>query len=275
MNLTPEQIAELRQMHSNVVHGTDAFSIAFYTQELHESLPALLDAAEELGRIKRVAATGTAENFANLPGSALREFFAVHLEESERLKRAQIALLDAAEREAKLRAFAIDVMACWPHGDVDGGDLQEIAERHGLLRPETRTQPCDDEPNRCHCLEYGGRDEFPLVCYRKTELLTETRCDAPERSQWRPIESAPTDCTTVLLCGQTPDGCWWTETGFWSALNEAWVGGHFEKPVGVPKLWMPLPQPPELHGDALDEMASLNQQAGLYDSPKPEGRGDE
>ena len=110
------------------------------------------------------------------------------------------ALLDAAEREAKLRAFAVDVMACWPHGDVDGGDLQEIAEKHGLLRPETRNQPCDEEPNRCHCLEYGGRDEFPLVCYRKTELLTETRGDAAERGRLR---EAPTEADVLKAVYQT------------------------------------------------------------------------
>ena len=36
---------------------------------------------------------------------------------------------------ATLRAFARDIMAAWPDGDVDGGALQEIAVAHGLLVP--------------------------------------------------------------------------------------------------------------------------------------------
>ena len=31
-----------------------------------------------------------------------------------------------AERDA-LRAFAQDVMRCWPEGGIDGGDLQHLA----------------------------------------------------------------------------------------------------------------------------------------------------
>ena len=200
------------------------------------------------------------------------------------------ALLDAAEREAKLRAFAVDVMACWPHGDVDGGDLQEIAEKHGLLRPETRNQPCDEEPNRCHCLEYGGRDEFPLTCYRKTELLTETRGDAAERSQWRPIESAPKDGRCLRMFWRDEygeecyaddwfaDDCWQNhENNYQHAMTAAPSGITCKLPNQEPPYthWLEEPKPPEDRSDALDEMASLNQEMGLYDSPKPEGRGDE
>ena len=84
MNITPEKTAELRQRL--VVECTSPDECTYISAG---ELSALIDASEELGRIKRVAATGTAENFANLPESALREFFAVHLEESERLKAAE------------------------------------------------------------------------------------------------------------------------------------------------------------------------------------------
>jgi len=83
----------------------------------------------------------------------------------------ELKRLDADAKQ--LRGFACDVMQCWPEGDgPDGGDLQSMAEKHGLLRPETRHEPCDDESNRCYCLEYVGREDFPLTCYRKTDLLT-------------------------------------------------------------------------------------------------------
>ena len=34
-----------------------------------------------------------------------------------------------------LRDFARSVMQAWPEGGIDGGELQEIALAHGLLRP--------------------------------------------------------------------------------------------------------------------------------------------
>lgn len=74
-----------------------------------------------------------------------------------------------AERDA-LRAFAQGVMEAWPMGDVDGGTLQDLAETHGLLRPETRHEPCGEG---CSCAEYALPVEFAdgVVCYRKTPLL--------------------------------------------------------------------------------------------------------
>ena len=84
MTLTPDQIANLRQ---RLV--TECTSPDDCTYISAGELSALADAADELDRIKRVSATDTAENFAKLPESALREFFAVHIEESERRKAAE------------------------------------------------------------------------------------------------------------------------------------------------------------------------------------------
>lgn len=70
-----------------------------------------------------------------------------------------------------LRAFAQEVMECWPMGGIDGGDLQDIAERHGLLRPETRYAPCYEDG--CNCAEYVTTSEFEqgVTCFLKTPLL--------------------------------------------------------------------------------------------------------
>jgi hypothetical protein len=50
---------------------------------------------------------------------------------------------------ADLRAFALDIMKCWPHGDVDGGYLKDVAVKHGLLKGEIRHEPCGDD---CACI---------------------------------------------------------------------------------------------------------------------------
>jgi Lar family restriction alleviation protein len=80
---------------------------------------------------------------------------------------------EAQQENATLRAFAQAVMEVWPMGDLDGGDLQEIATKHGMLKPETRNAPCGEA---CSCNEYADPYEWEdgVVCYRKTALLLGT-----------------------------------------------------------------------------------------------------
>jgi len=88
-----------------------------------------------------------------------------------------------------LRAFAQEVMQCWPMGDLDGGTLQDAAEKHGLLRPETRHEPCGEG---CACAEYALPVEFAdgVTCYRKTPLLTGQTHNA-ELTGWRCFCASP------------------------------------------------------------------------------------
>lgn len=76
----------------------------------------------------------------------------------------------------KLRAFAQDVMEFCPDDfNLDGMELQEIAVKHGLLKPEIRYKDCSVEGVlTCQCAEYYDLEEFELgiECYRHTELLT-------------------------------------------------------------------------------------------------------
>jgi len=76
-----------------------------------------------------------------------------------------------ADESAKLRAFAQEIMEAWPEGGIDGGDLQDIATRHGLLTPKIMHSPCGDN---CACYEVVGPDEFEsgVECFIKTPLLT-------------------------------------------------------------------------------------------------------
>lgn len=77
---------------------------------------------------------------------------------------------DAIIEIQKFRAFARAIMKSWPEGDVDGGELQAIAVRHGLLTPTTLYAPCGDS---CLCADTFGEDEFAegITCYRKVDWL--------------------------------------------------------------------------------------------------------
>lgn len=62
--------------------------------------------------------------------------------------------------------FAKECLAVSRDGcDMDGGDIQELALKLGLIEPYTVTGPCGSD---CVCAEV---DDFPLTCYRDAELL--------------------------------------------------------------------------------------------------------
>ncbi len=83
-----------------------------------------------------------------------------------------IAARRISDENEKLRAFAQAIMEAWPDGGIEGGDLQEIAHRHGLLALELRYEPCGEW---CNCNDGvdvdGGEWERGVECYRRTALL--------------------------------------------------------------------------------------------------------
>ena len=91
--------------------------------------------------------------------------------------RARLAAAEAAARERgealrNLRGFAQRIMQNWPEGDVDGGELQDAAEAHGLLTREDRTDYCGDE-EACSCCEQSAAFGcMRFTCFRTTALLT-------------------------------------------------------------------------------------------------------
>ncbi|GEM_PF-1742625 len=106
-----------------------------------------------------IIANGTADHY-EPPTYAQQLASAKHRADESERERDQLR----AEVEA-LRAFGNEmVSAAFWGGSFDGGDIQDIAVKHGLLRVEQREAECGDA---CACSEYG----FPSECYRKTELL--------------------------------------------------------------------------------------------------------
>lgn len=83
--------------------------------------------------------------------------------------------LHAAEAIASAaRALATFGLACLDEarkelGDLDGGWVQDTAEKLGVLTPHEVTEPCD--PEHCVCAEYG----FPTTCYRDSEATKACR----------------------------------------------------------------------------------------------------
>jgi hypothetical protein len=67
---------------------------------------------------------------------------------------------------AKLARFGLKVLKAHRDiggpFDVDGGDLQEFAEKTGVLEKREVREACGE---RCTCAEIGGFDAFPIECY--------------------------------------------------------------------------------------------------------------
>ena len=82
-----------------------------------------------------------------------------------------------AERKAlaALQAFARDILADWPEfAGLDGGDIQELAVKHGLLQLKTPApaEPCSNFS--CSCAEYYDAADFAdgsVQCYEFTALV--------------------------------------------------------------------------------------------------------
>ena len=95
-------------------------------------------------------------------------------------------------------------------------------------------------------------------CYRLAwKDLRQALSNTPKADQWRKIETAPRDGTTVLVFGQPNnlviDGNTLVEyrapariTAAWDAIDEAWCvsGGSWLGPFVTPTHWMPLPKEP-------------------------------
>ena len=72
----------------------------------------------------------------------------------------------------RLRQFAREMMAAWPHGDVDGADLQDAAVRAGILTEAVLHEPCG-EWCECNCNVESSAWVQGVTCYRKTPWLLE------------------------------------------------------------------------------------------------------
>jgi hypothetical protein len=101
------------------------------------------------------------------------------------------------EQIESLAKFALDILGEWPDVSLmDGGDLQEIAERHKLLIPQTVFSPCMEEG--CTCAEVCTDKEFArgVTCYHIADWLTR---DAEHRNG---ADLSGTQAALCDVCGE-------------------------------------------------------------------------
>lgn len=110
--------------------------------------------------------------------------------------------------------------------------------------PETNTQPDNEMVKRA---AKALHDELYIS---DLSYLAEAVVNAV--MEWRDIESAPRDATSMLLYGRMHPfkGLKWSKplvfSGYWDEIDEAWcaTSSTWEGPFFTPTKWMPLPLPP-------------------------------
>lgn len=81
----------------------------------------------------------------------------------------EMEIQELRENAAKLAAFAQEIISgALEGGNFDGADLQESAERHGIIAKQVMNEPCRGPEEYCAC---AWSTSFPTECYRITAEL--------------------------------------------------------------------------------------------------------
>ncbi|WP_447846539.1 hypothetical protein ACFZNQ_15950 [Pseudomonas aeruginosa] len=78
----------------------------------------------------------------------------------------EMEIQELREQAAKLAEFAQEIISgALEGGSFDGADIQESAERHGLIAKQMMREPCRGPEEYCAC---AWSTSFPAECYRVT-----------------------------------------------------------------------------------------------------------
>lgn len=81
----------------------------------------------------------------------------------------EMEIQELRENAANLAAFAQEIISgALEGGSFDGAELQESAERHGLIAKQVMNEPCRGPEEYCAC---AWSTSFPTECYRITAEL--------------------------------------------------------------------------------------------------------
>jgi hypothetical protein len=74
--------------------------------------------------------------------------------------------------EEKMKAFIRELFNIYCHdcGGIDGGELQDLAEKYGILVPEIRHSPCGEVCNCQVCCDEEWQEG--VQCYRLANWLS-------------------------------------------------------------------------------------------------------
>ncbi|WP_341986871.1 hypothetical protein [Pseudomonas aeruginosa] len=81
----------------------------------------------------------------------------------------EMEIQELREQATKLAEFAQEIISgALEGGSFDGADIQESAERHGLIAKQMMREPCRGPEEYCAC---AWSTSFPTECYRITAEL--------------------------------------------------------------------------------------------------------
>lgn len=166
--------AEARQLRDNIDNGERVIT----GTDVIEMLDTLTPALESTERA-REEAVEDCDRWKAAYDLNVSEYHRIRSEMKLKIDEPIVASFNAMTAElTAARAFSRDILATFwePHcfNEPDGGSVQDIAEKHGLLIPFTATEPCGEN---CNCAEW---DKFPQTCYRAAEWLRDTAAGGEE-----------------------------------------------------------------------------------------------
>lgn len=101
--------------------------------------------------------------------------------------------------EEKMKSFIRELFDIYypDCGDIDGGELQDLAEKHGILVPEIRHEPCGEF---CNCAQVCYDEEWQegVKCYRLANWLSAEQCVHPTPPTARLISVTCQKCGTFI-----------------------------------------------------------------------------
>ena len=94
-------------------------------------------------------------------------------------------MAEEISNDQKMKSFILALLdEFYPEcGDIDGGTFQDLAEKHGVLIPEIRHEPCGEFCN-CAQLCYDEEWQEGVTCYRAAEWLRAVE-QCVQRTGWQ------------------------------------------------------------------------------------------
>jgi len=162
---------EIESIVDAVFNGAKDYAMSIIAKRIHERACICSKCLEEFSTPQPVAAPVAAavqgDEIDLIPGQGWKRNGIIYptIQAMINSAVAQRAASKDSERDAALKFADHIINGMFEGGNWDGGDVQELAVKYGLLKPETMQGPCNLD-GACQCAQNSA--EFPSTCYRKT-----------------------------------------------------------------------------------------------------------